>query len=35
MVVTIQRETFDGGMGNLAIPPLSFASMNVNWETFE
>ncbi len=35
LVVTIQWETFDGGMGCLAIPPPSLAFMNANWESFE
>jgi acyl-CoA synthetase (NDP forming) len=35
VVVTTQWETFDGGMGSLAVPPPSSASVNANWETFE
>jgi hypothetical protein len=35
VIMTTQWETFDVGMGNLAIPPPSSTSMKENWETFE
>jgi len=35
VIMNSQWETFDVGMGNLAIPPPSFACMKANWETFE
>jgi hypothetical protein len=35
VVVTTQWETFDGGMGSLAAPPASSATVNANWEMFE
>ncbi|CAM6012927.1 unnamed protein product [Sphagnum balticum] len=34
VVVTTQWETFDGGMGSLAVPPTSSATVNANWEMF-
>jgi len=35
VIMNTKWETFDVGMGSLAIPPPSSTSMKANWETFE